>query len=329
MNKKLVSFCIPCYNEGENITEMYYNLQKEIAPLYEKYNFEIIFEDNASTDNTVDLLKALACHDKNVKVILNSRNFGAMKNGSYIMFQARGEAVIGFPCDLQVPLSLIKDYLNYWEEGYQVVMGQISSSKEHKGMFKIRSLYYKIMDSFSDIPQLYHVTGAGLFSKSALDLIQSLNEPEPNFRYLVTELGFKYKLIPYVQPVRKGGKSSYNFFSYYNQAVDSFTEVSRKPLRYITNLGVFLTIGSFLFTIGIIIFKCVNWNNFSLHYWLLFGIGFIICSLQILCIGFAGEYINIILKRSIERPMVVEKERINFYSNGVVNSTEGNNEKLV
>lgn len=312
MNKKLISFCIPCFNEGENITEMYHKLQKEILPLSNQYKFEIIFEDNASTDNTVELLEKLAYQDKSVKVILNSRNFGSMKNSGYIMFQARGDAVIGMPCDLQVPLELIKDYLAFWENGYQVVMGQICYSNENKKMFKLRSLYYKIMDCFSDVSQPYHVTGAGLFDRTALDLIQSLNEPEPNFRYLVTELGLNYKLVPYTQPIRKSGKSSYNISSYFNQAVDSFTEVSRKPLRYITNIGIVLVILSFLFTIGTTLFKLFNWYTFSLKYWLLFGFVFIICSFQIFFIGIVGEYIRILLKRSIKRPIVVEKKRINF-----------------
>lgn len=312
MKKKLISLCIPCYNEGENILLMYGKLQDVIYSLRSKYDFEIIFEDNSSIDDTVNILRELAAKDKEVKVILNSRNFGAMKNGGYIMFQARGEAVIGFPCDLQVPIELIKEYVDNWEKGYQVVLGQIASSRESQKMFKVRSLYYHIMDKFSDIPQLYHVTGAGLFDRSALDLIQSLNEPEPNFRYLITELGLNYKLIPYVQPKRRHGKSSYNMPGYFNQAIDSFTEVSRKPLRYITNMGILFSILSILLIIGTIVYKIINWNSFQLHNWLLTEIIIAMGSIQIFCIGMVGEYINILLKRNISRPMVVENERINF-----------------
>lgn len=310
--KKLISFCIACFNEEKNITLLYEKLKKEIDPLRKKYDFEIIFEDNDSIDNTVELLKAIATQDKEVKLILNTRNFGAMKNSGYIMFQASGDAVIGFPCDLQVPLNLIPDYLNAWESGYQVVLGQIASSAEKKGMFKLRSLYYRIMDAFSDVPQLDHVTGAGLFDKSAIELIESLNEPEPNFRYLVTELGLKYKLIPYIQPKREHGKSSYNIFRYFNQAIDSFTEVSRKPIRYITNIGIILMIFSGIYNIAIIIYKLCNWNSFQLHVWLLIGIVVFMYSGQIFFLGLIGEYINILLKRTIKRPMIVEKERINF-----------------
>lgn len=241
MDKKLISFCIPCFNEEDNILEFYHRLCKEIEQLKAQYNFEIIFEDNASSDTTPKLLRELSQRDKNVKVILNSRNFGPMKNGAYIMFQAQGDAVIGYPCDLQVPLDLIKEYIHYWEEGYEAVVGQIVSSKEKKIMFSIRTLYYSIMDHFSDHAQLYHVTGTGLYDKRALEQIYNLNEPEPDFRFLITELGLKYKLIPYEQPRRKSGKSSYTIIKYFNQAVDSFVEVSRKPIRYITNLGICLT----------------------------------------------------------------------------------------
>lgn len=310
--KKLISFCIPCFNEEKNINLLYENLKKEINPLRKKYDFEIIFEDNDSTDNTIELLKTIAAHDKEVKIILNMRNFGAMKNSGYIMFQASGDAVIGLPCDLQVPLDLIPDYLNAWESGYQVVLGQIVSSAEKKGMFKMRSLYYRIMDAFSDVPQLDHVTGAGLFDKSAIELIESLNEPEPNFRYLVTELGLRYKLIPYIQPKRVGGKSSYNIYNYFNQAIDSFTEVSRKPIRCITWIGIFFTLLSLLYIGLVIVYKIVFWNTFQLHIWLLIGILFFACSVQIFFLGMLGEYLNVLLRRNIKRPMVVEKERINF-----------------
>lgn len=315
MGKKLISFCIPCYNESENVELLYQKLKLEIATLREKYDFEIIFEDNASTDDTILKLRKLAEGDKEVKVILNARNFGPMKNGSYIMFQANGDAVIGLPCDLQVPLEIIKDYLVEWENGFDVVLGQIVSSEESKLMYKIRTLYYSIMDKFSDIPQLYHVTGSGLFDKKVLELIESLKEPEPNFRYLVTELGLKYKLIPYVQPQRQHGKSSYNVYKYYNQAVDTFTEVSKKPLRYITNVGVICSTLSVVCIMITLIYKMFNWNTFEIMSFLGVEILFLFSAIQIFCIGMLGEYINIVLKRLVYRPMVVEKERINFDKN--------------
>lgn len=315
MEKKLISFCIPCYNESGNIELMYNKLKSKLEELREKYEFEVIFEDNKSTDDTVDLLRELAEKDKEVKVILNARNFGAMKNSGYIMFQAKGDAVIGLPCDLQVPLELIKDYLSAWEEGYDVVLGQIESSEESTLMYSVRSLYYKIMDEFSEIPQLYHVTGAGLFDKKALELIESLAEPEPNFRYLVTELGLKYKLIPYVQPQRQHGKSSYNVYRYYNQAVDTFTEVSKKPLRYITNIGVMFIIVSALCIVVTLGYKALYWNAVKIAQILIIEILFLFGAIQIFCIGMLGEYIHIILKRLVYRPMVVEEERINFDEN--------------
>lgn len=312
MGKKLISFCIPCFNEEGNIIEFYKRLSKELESLKHKYNFEIIFEDNASTDNTFKLLQELAQKDRNVKVILNKRNFGPMRNGAYIMFQAHGDAVIGYPCDLQVPLDLIKKYIFYWENGYEVVIGQIATSKEKKIMFNIRTLYYSIMDYFSDVKQLYHVTGTGLYDKKALQLIYDLDEPEPDFRFLITELGLKYKLIQYEQPCRKAGKSSYSIKSYYNQAVDSFVEVSRKPIRYITNFGVFLTCFTSIFNICLVLFKIKHRNTFSIFKLLPFSILSFILSIQVFCMGLLGEYINVLLKRNVKRPMIIERERINF-----------------
>ncbi len=309
--KKKISICIPCYNEEKNIEKLYPDLIIELEK-NDKYEFEIIFEDNDSTDQSQKILKEIAKEDKRVKLILNKKNVGPMKNGAYIMFQATGDAVIGFPCDLQTPVNILKDYIDAWEKGYEVVLGQIASSKERSLMFFMRSLYYKIIDICSDTSQLDHVTGAGLFDKSVIKCIQSLGEPNPNFRYIITELGFNYKLIPYEQKNRVNGRSSYNIWKYLNQAIDSFVEVCKKPIRMATIIGAIGLLLNTIVGIGVLIFNFIHGSHFtilnSVVIFLLIEFGF----LHLFFIGLIGEYLKGIMDRIVKRPLVLEKERINF-----------------
>lgn len=310
--KKKISICVPCYNEAENVGLIYEALKNEMTKLLDKYTYEIIFEDNCSTDGTQEKLRNIAQQDRNVKVILNIKNFGAMKNSGYIMFQATGDAIIGMPCDLQTPVNLLPRYIELWEQGNQVVLGQIAQSNESGLMYHIRGLYYRIIDFCSENKELRHVTGCGLFDKSAINLIASLNEPEPNFRYLVTELGLKVALIPYVQEKRKGGKSSYNFIRYFNQALQTLVSTSRLPLRLATVVGFILSGISLVIGLVYLIYKLVHWDSFDAGTApILIGV-FFWGAFQLFFIGILGQYIGEILTRVTKRPLIVENERINF-----------------
>lgn len=308
---KKISICIPCYNEEKNVQKIYLLVKEELDKL-KNYDYEIIFEDNASKDNTRNILRNMAELDKRVKLIFNSRNFGAMKNSGYIMFQATGDAIIGMPCDLQTPINLIPRYIELWEQGNQVVLGQIAESKESKLMFATRTLYYKIINYFSDNSEMLHVTGCGLFDRKVIDLIESLEEPEPNFRYLLTELGIKVVLIPYVQQERKEGKSSYNVFAYFRQALQTLISTSRIPLQFATFFGFLLSGVSFVIGLVYLIYKIIFWNSFQVGTApILIGI-FFWGAFQLFFIGILGQYIGEILTRVTKRPLVVEEERINF-----------------
>lgn len=309
--RKRISICIPCYNEGENVTRVYHLVKDELEKIT-RYDYEILFEDNCSTDDTEQRLRKLAAGDKNVKVILNSKNFGPMKNGGYIMFQATGDAIIGMPCDLQTPVNLIPRYIELWEQGNEVVLGQIVESNEGKVMFRVRDLYYKIMNHYSENKELHHVTGCGLFDKRIIKLIESLEEPEPNFRYLITELGLKVALIPYIQEKRISGKSSYNFFRYFNQAMQTFVSVSKFPLRFATVMGFVLSGISILVGIIYLIYKIIYWESFEAGTApILIGV-FFWGAFQLFFIGILGQYIGEILTRVTKRPLIVERERLNF-----------------
>lgn len=310
---KKISICIPCFNEEKNLLLLYKRVISEINK-WKQYSFELIIADNASTDNSQNILEKIAHDDSRVKVIINTKNFGPNRNCSNALFQAKGDAVITFPADFQTPVFLISQYIKAWEQGYPVVLGVISQSKENKLMFCVREIYYKIADLFSPYPVLSHVSGGGLFSHETIDLIKSLDEPDPDLRFLITELGFSYKLVPYMQEKRKAGRSSYNFVRYFDHAISAFAETSNKMLRMITVIGAIATIIALISFLIILVYKFCHWNAFSAaSYFIITGLYFM-GSVQLLFIGMIGEYLNVVIKRVKKRPLTVERKKINFDS---------------
>lgn len=308
---KHISVMTPCYNEEGNIRNIY-NAVKEQFDKMPQYTYEHIFIDNYSTDNSRKILRELAAEDSNVKVILNARNFGPNRSGSYGMLQGTGDALICIVCDLQDPPEMIPTFLQKWEEGYKVVLGQKTKSKENPLMFQVRKLYYKIMERLSETEHLTNVTGYGLFDKEVLDMIKWMDDPDPYIRGLVTQLGYKWCLVEYTQQERTSGKSSYNFNRYFDFAITGLTHVSKKPLRIVTLVGLIMSAISFVIAIIYLVFKLVHWYEFDMGTApILIGI-FLLGSVQLACLGVIGEYIGAILTKVTKRPMVVEEERINF-----------------
>ena len=308
---KHISVMTPCYNEEGNIRNIY-NAVKEQFDKMPQYTYEHIFIDNYSTDNSRKILRELAAEDSNVKVILNARNFGPNRSGSYGMLQGTGDALICIVCDLQDPPEMIPTFLQKWEEGYKVVLGQKTKSKENPLMFQVRKLYYKIMEKLSETEHLTNVTGYGLFDKEVLDMIKWMDDPDPYIRGLVTQLGYKWCLVQYTQQERTSGKSSYNFNRYFDFAITGLTHVSKKPLRIVTLVGLIMSAISFVIAFIYLVFKLVHWYEFDMGTApILIGV-FLLGSVQLACLGVIGEYIGAILTKVTKRPMVVEEERINF-----------------
>lgn len=312
---KHISVMTPCYNEEGNIRNIYAAVKAQFDKL-PQYTYEHIFIDNYSTDKSREILKELAKEDKNVKVILNARNFGPNRSGTYGMLQGNGDALICIVCDLQDPPEMIPKFLEKWEEGYKVVLGQKTKSKENPIMFGIRKLYYKIMGMLSETEHLTNVTGYGLFDKEVLDMIKWMDDPDPYIRGLVTQLGYKWCLVEYTQQERTFGKSSYNFNKYFDFAITGLTHVSKKPLRIVTMFGLIMSVISFLLAVVYLVFKLVNWDKFDAGTApILIGM-FLLGSVQLACLGVIGEYVGAILTKITKRPMVVEEERINFDGEG-------------
>jgi glycosyltransferase involved in cell wall biosynthesis len=310
-NEKLISVVSGCYNEEGNVRECYEQVKKVFAEIG-KYRYEHIFIDNASKDNTVKILREIAAQDKNVKVIINARNFGHIRSPHHAMLQARGDAVISVVSDLQDPPELIKEFLRKWEEGYRIVVAVKANSDESPVFFAIRKLYYELVSRLAETDLQKNFTGFGLYDRRFIDIIAEIDDPYPYFRGLVSEIGFPLARIPYHQPVRLRGITSNNFYRLYDMAMLGITNHSKVPLRLATMVGFLVSFLSLCVAFGYLVFKLMFWNSFQLGLAPL-EIGlFFFGAVQLFFIGILGEYIGAIHTQVQKRPHVVELERINF-----------------
>lgn len=312
---KKISIMIPCYNEEENVIPM----SEAIVDLFNteltSYDYELLFIDNCSTDKTREYLRMICEKNKHIKAIFNARNFGQFNSPYYGLLQTTGDCVVSMCCDFQDPIELIPKYIKEWENGYKIVIGIKTSSKESKIMYKLRSLYYKIIKKYSDVEQIEHFTGSGLYDKSFIDVLRDLKDPTPFMRGLVAELGFARKEIPYEQPQRRAGKTHNNWYTLYDAAMLSFTSYTKIGLRLATFMGILAGTGSFIVAIIYLILKLTHWNSFTAGMAPVVIGMFFLGGIQLFFLGFIGEYILSINKRVMNRPLVVEEERINFEEN--------------
>lgn len=308
---KLISIVTPCYNEEENVEEVYHQVKNAFSKL-KNYNYEHVFIDNVSTDNTVNILRRIAKNDYNVKVILNAKNFGHIRSPYYGLLQARGDAIILFICDLQDPVEMIPKFISNWEKGFKIVIGVKNKSKENKLMFLIRKLFYFILSSISETEQIKNFTGFGLYDRKFIEVIRNLEDPYPFLRGIVSELGYERKEITYVQPKRLRGKTKLNFYTLYDTAMLGFISYSKIPLRLASFIGFGVSFLSFSVAIIYFILKIIFWSSFSLGLAPLIIGMFFFAGIQLFFLGVIGEYVGAIFTQVKKRPLVVEKERINF-----------------
>jgi glycosyltransferase involved in cell wall biosynthesis len=308
---KTITIVTPCYNEEENIEGIYLEVKKVFADLSD-YTYNHIFIDNASTDKTVNILRKIAASDTNVKVIVNIRNFGHIRSPFYGMLQATGDAVMLVVADFQDPVDLIPEFLRKWEEGYKIVAGKKIKSDESWMMFKIRSFYYRIIARISEGEQIKNFTGFGLYDKSFIDILKNLDDPYPYFRGLIGDLGFDKAEIEYHQPKRRFGKTKNNFYTLYDMAMLGFVNHSKVPLRMASFIGFVVSIISIITAVFYTVYKLVFWDNFAVGIApLVIGI-FFFSGIQLFFLGIIGEYVGAIFTQVRKRPLVVERERINF-----------------
>ena len=308
---KKISIVTPCYNEEDNVEELYRQIKAVMAGM-DGFDYEHIYIDNASTDRTATLLRQLASQDQRVKVILNARNFGHIRSPYYALIQAHGDAVIGMASDLQDPPEMIEDFIQKWQEGYKVVMGVKSQSKETWAMFALRKLYYKTLAKLSDVQLIENFTGFGLYDRQVMDALRKIDDPYPYFRGLIADIGFPAARIEFVQPTRKRGITKNNFYTLYDMAMLGLTNYTKVPLRLATMAGFGIAFISLLVGLFYLVYKLINWQNFELGLAPLVVGLFFFGAVQLIFLGIVGEYVGAIYTQVLHRPLVIEKERINF-----------------
>jgi glycosyltransferase involved in cell wall biosynthesis len=304
-----VGLVLPCYNEEGNVEELYDRLVKVFEGL-PVYTFEMLFIDNASTDGTVAKLKALSDRDRRVTVIVNARNFGQVRSPSHAFLQVSGDCVICMCTDLQDPPELIPQFLDHWQRGASVVVGQKRTSDESPLFFALRGLYYKFARAMAEVPLLEHVTGFGLYDRRVIEIIRGFDDPYPYGRGMIAEIGLPYVTIPYDQPLRKRGITKNNIYSLLDLAILGITSYSKLPLRVATIAGFILSALSLLVAILFLVLKLCFWNSLPAGYApAVIGV-FFLGSAQIFLIGLLGEYVGAILTQVRRRPLVTEAYRI-------------------
>lgn len=312
MEMKKISVMIPCYNEEENVEPISKAIIDVFKTQLSNYDYEILFIDNDSQDKTREILRRMCEEDKHIKAIFNAKNFGQFNSPYYGMLQTTGDCTISMVCDFQDPVEMIPKYVAEWEKGYKIVIGIKTSSKENKLLYWFRSMYYKFIKKFSEVDQIEHFTGSGLYDKEFINVLRDLKDPTPFLRGIVAELGYKRKEIEYEQPKRRAGKTSNNFLRLYDAAMLSITSYTKIGLRICSFIGII--IGGISFIIGLVylIMKLTHWNQFAVGMApMLIGV-FFLGAVQLFFIGLIGEYIMSINVRVMNRPLVIEEERINF-----------------
>lgn len=307
-----VSILVPTYNEEENVKPLSEAIIREFEMELPEYEYEIIFIDNDSQDNTRKLLRELCTDNQNIKAIFNAKNFGQFNSPYYGLLQSTGDCTILLCADFQDPIEMISQFVHEWEKGYKIVIGQKTTSRENRLMYFLRSCYYKVIKRFSDVEQIEHYTGFGLYDHEFIKVLKELDDPTPFLRGIVAELGFRRKDIPYEQQKRRAGKTSNNFLRLYDAAMLSFTSYTKIGLRVSTFIGFGVAMLSFLIALVYLILKIVFWETFVAGTApILIGM-FFLGAVQLIFMGLMGEYILSINQRVMKRPLVIEEERINF-----------------
>tara|TARA_B100001057_G_C22830368_1_gene943158 strand:+ start:1349 stop:2272 length:924 start_codon:yes stop_codon:yes gene_type:complete len=305
-----ISIVTPTFNEIENIEKLYFEIKNEFTKINCEYEHIII--DNNSNDGTINKIKNLAQNDKNLKIIINSKNYGHIRSPFHGLLQSSGDASILMAADFQDPIELISKYIEEWKKGNKIVLAEKVSSEENQIKFSLRKLFYNFLNKISDFELTKNTTGSGIFDKSVVEKLKMIKDPYPYFRGLVSELGIEIKTIKFNQPLRKFGVTKNNFSTLYDIGLLGIVKHSRKPLRFMVLLGFASSVISLLVGVFYLFYKLFFWDSFSLGLApIIIGI-FIVSSIQITLLGFVGEYVGIILLHQRNLPLVIEKERLNF-----------------
>jgi glycosyltransferase involved in cell wall biosynthesis len=309
---KKITVVTACYNEEENIRDVYKQVREVFSKKLGAYAYTHLFIDNSSEDSTVDILREIAKNDQNVRIIVNSRNFGHIRSPYHGLIQGDGDAVISIVADLQDPPEMIVDFVRKWEAGYDIVVAVKNQSRENKVMYSIRTLYYKVLKKLSDVNIFENFTGFGLYDRKIIKILREIKDPYPFFRGIISELGFSVATVNYTQPRRERGITKNNFFTLYDMGILGIISNSKVPLRIATFFGFILSLLSLLTGLGFLIGKIIFWNTFQAGIAPMLIGNFFLFGVLLFFIGILGEYVGAIYSQVLARPRVYESERINF-----------------
>jgi len=310
---KTIRILIPTFNEEENVEK----LAGDIIDFFEKelpnYDYFIHFIDNKSTDKTRTIIRQMAKNNIKIKATFNAKNFGQFNSPFYGLLQNKqvgySDCTIIMCADFQDPVYMIKKFIEKWEEGYQVVAGVKTKSKENKIMRLLRGVYYKLVRYLSEVQLIEQFTGFALYDNSFIEVLNSVDDPTPFIRGLVAELCGNLATIEYTQEKRRAGKTHNNFKTLYDAGMLSLTTYTKRIPRLATIFGGLFSGVSLVSLIVITILTLVNgWGINGI----LFNFIALVSFVNMFFIGMLGEYIVNMNVRILRRPLVVEQERLNF-----------------
>lgn len=310
--KKTVSIMIPTYNEEENARPIYEAVRDTLRASLPEYDYEILFIDNKSQDGTRAVIREICAQDPKVKAIFNVKNFGQFNSPYYGLIHTSGDCTISICADFQDPVELIPTFVHEWEKGYQVVIGRKTKSRENRLVYFLRGCYYKLIRKMSSVEMIEQFTGFGLYDRRFIQVLRELKDPTPFIRGIVAELGPERREIEYTQPQRRAGKTHNNWYTLFDAAMLSFTSYTKVGMRMAEFAGFFIAGLSFLIGLAYLIAKLIWWHVFTAGYAPTMIAVFFMGGVQLAFLGFLGEYIMAMNTRIMNRPLVVEEERLNF-----------------
>ncbi len=312
MKKKLISIVSPCLNEEENLSRQFERISQAISPYREKYDFEHIYTDNCSSDKSFEVLEKLAAINPTIKAIRFSNNIGYNRSIFMGLKYSKGDAVVLIQSDLQDPPEMIPDFIREWENGYDVVYGQIMDRDENYILKSSRELFYYLIDSFSEISVPRNAGDFRLMSRRSLDALMRYQEDDPYIRGAIARIGFKQLALPYNRFARTHGKSNFRLFYLLSYAINGFVSTTIAPIRIVSLLGVTFAVLGFVLTLLTVLAK------FFIEDFAPPGYASIAClitffsGLQLLGIGIIGEYLRKTYLQTLKRPLGFVEKSINF-----------------
>ena len=320
---KTISILSPCFNEEDNVANCHAVVKQLFKEHLPDYRRQHIFVDNASTDDTVIELRRIATADKDVAIVVNSRNFGVFRSSFNGLRYATGEAILVLlPVDLQDPPKLIPEFVNLWENGYEVVAGARTEREESLVLRSARSLFYRIVNHLSDFEISPNVGEFQLIDRKVLQAVLQHDDHYPYIRGIIASVGFKRIIVPYTWVRRERGKSKHDLPALVDQALNGIFSFTRAPMRFCTFAGITLSILCILFSFFSVIAYLVSGIEVPRGTTTIIVALFFLSGIQLFVIGLLGEYVTSIHAQVRGGPLVIERETINTHTASELTSGE-------